>query len=217
MTKMKRIHENNNKKPFAQTRIINLTSIKLTQEQTQALNVGPNFAMEQEPNKYINDLIIDTENAVRYVDPKLQNTYRHMTMKHIKQIKETNKHNTLHKRQLYIINKLRKMLQNNNITIAKTDESKVRVIIDKNDLIEKVHNFLRENNIRQINKDPTDRYQKQIQQAIQQCKLLIEKRTHTYLMNIKPRAPQLYAYLKTHKENAPIRSVINNTTPHHIK
>lgn len=30
-------------------------------------------------------------------------------------------------------------------------------------------------------------------------------------MNIKPRAPQLNAYVKMHKDNAPIRPVINHT------
>jgi len=30
-------------------------------------------------------------------------------------------------------------------------------------------------------------------------------------MNIKPKAPQLNAYIKTHKGNAPIRPVINHT------
>jgi len=30
-------------------------------------------------------------------------------------------------------------------------------------------------------------------------------------MNIKPKAPQLNAYIKTHKDNAPIRPVINHT------
>ena len=33
---------------------------------------------------------------------------------------------------------------------------------------------------------------------------------HRYLLNIKPVAPQLNIYLKTHKENQPIIHVINN-------
>jgi hypothetical protein len=156
MMKKERTHNNNTKKSIAQHRIINLTSIKLTQEQTQTLNLGSNYALEQEPKKYINELIIDTENAIRYLEPKMQNMYTHMAMKHIKQIKAKNKHNTLHKRQQYIINELRKTLQNNNIMIAKADKSKAMVLIDKNYLKEKVHNFLQENNIKQIKILPTN-------------------------------------------------------------
>ena len=53
-------------------------------------------------------------------------------------------------------------------------------------------------------------YQKQIQQALQKCDSLIEKGKHRYLMNIRPTAPKLNAYIKTHKEDQPIRPVINN-------
>ena len=54
-------------------------------------------------------------------------------------------------------------------------------------------------------------YQRQIQQAIQKCNVLIDKNTSKYLTNIKPIAPKINAYIKTHKENEPIRPVIDNT------
>jgi len=47
-----------------------------------------------------------------------------------------------------------------------------------------------------LNKNPTDLYQKQIQQALQKCDSLIEKGKHRYLMNIRPTAPKLNAYIK---------------------
>jgi len=94
----------NTKDIHTQQRIINLTDIKLTKEQTQVLNLGPNYAVEMEPKKFLNNLIIDTENAIRYLEPKMQNTYRYMATKHIKLISKQNKCNTLHKRQQYIIN-----------------------------------------------------------------------------------------------------------------
>jgi len=74
-----------------------------------------------------------------------------------------------------------------------------------------VYEFLQENNIQEINNDPTDKYQKQIQLALQRCKNITEKRAHKYLMNTKPKTPQLNAYIKTHKDNPPIRPVINHT------
>jgi len=45
------------------------------------------------------------------------------------------------------------------------------------------------NNIKQINKDPTDKYQRRIQQTIQRCNLLVDKQMYKYLTNIKPMAP----------------------------
>ena len=102
-------------------------------------------------------------------------------------------------------------LANKNITVAKADKSKSMVIIDKTLLHEKVTHFLQDNNTQQLKADPTDKYQKQILKAIQQCKLVINKKAHKYLTNIQPKAPKLNAYVKIHKESMPIRPVVNNT------
>ena len=61
-----------------------------------------------------------------------------------------------------------------------------------------------------MNKDPTEKFQKQIQKAITQCTDIIEKTKHKYIINMKPTTPQLKANIKTHKEGMPIRPVINN-------
>jgi len=96
--------------------------------------------------------------------------------------------------------------------IVKADKSKAIVIINENTLEKKIDDFIQENNIKQLNKDPTDMYQKQIQQALQNCNALMDKRSHRYLVNIKPTAPKLnISYIKTHKVNEPIRPVVNNT------
>jgi len=95
--------------------------------------------------------------------------------------------------------------------VAKADKSKAVVMIDKTLLHEKVNHFLQDNNTQQLKADPTDKYQKQTLIAIQQCKLLINKKAHKYLTNIQPKAPKLNAYVKTHKESMPIRPVVNNT------
>ena len=46
---------------------------------------------------------------------------------------------------------------------------------------------------------------------MQQCKLKTNKETHKYLTNIQPSTPKLNALIKTHKENMPIKPVVNNT------
>ena len=73
-------------------------------------------------------------------------------------------------------------------------EKKAIVIINKNNLEKKVDKFIQE---KQINKDPTDRYQKQIQQTIQRYNLLIDKQAQKFLIKIKPTAPKLNIYSKT--------------------
>jgi hypothetical protein len=56
-------------------RVINLTSVNFTREQINTLALGPNYAVEKDPKHYINELIIDTENAIRQLKPKIQNTF----------------------------------------------------------------------------------------------------------------------------------------------
>jgi hypothetical protein len=80
-----------------QSKLNNLTDVKLTKEQTQTLSLGPNYAKEKESKMYVNGLIVDTENAIRQLEPKIQNTYRKLAAKQIKHIIKTNRHNVLYK------------------------------------------------------------------------------------------------------------------------
>jgi len=57
--------------------------------------------------QYIKELIIDTENVIRHLEPKIQNSYRYLAAEQIKHIMTTNRRNTLHKRYQYNINQLK--------------------------------------------------------------------------------------------------------------
>ena len=117
-------------------------------------------------------------------------------------------HNTLHKRYQYNTNKKYSPTKQSNNN--KTDKNKTIVIINENTLNQKVDDFIKENHIICLNKDPIDTYQKQIQHAIKKCNTAIYRHTQRYLINIKPAAPTLNLYIKTHKENEPMRPVVNN-------
>ena len=99
---------------------------------------------------YINALIVDTENAIRQLEPKLQNVYRHLAATQIKHIMTTNRYNVLHKRQQYNINQLKKILKNNNLITIKADKTKAIVIINKESLKMKVNNLITENHMQQL-------------------------------------------------------------------
>jgi len=68
--------------------------------------------------------------------------YRHQAAIRIKQIKENDKQNPLHKWQQYLINIIKEKLNNENITIAKPDKSKAIVIIHKNEPTRKNNKLL---------------------------------------------------------------------------
>jgi len=119
-------------------------------------------------------------------------------------------HYTLHKRHQNNLKQIKDILNRNNLTIAKADKNKAIVVSNK-DSEKKLKTFIHENHITRLNKDPTDSFQNHTQQALQKCHPLIEKGRHKYLINIKPTAPNLNAYIKTQREGERIRPVINNT------
>jgi pantothenate kinase len=89
------------------TRIKNLSNITFNNEETTILELGLNYAFERTPKQFLQDLIIDTENAIKQLDNKEQGIYRFLAHKKIKQIQNTNTKNILYKRQQYVIKQIR--------------------------------------------------------------------------------------------------------------
>jgi DNA transposition AAA+ family ATPase len=90
------------------TRVKNMTNIQFSHEEEQMLKLGLNYTSEKNPKQFLQDLIIDTENAIRQLKDSEQNAYRLLACKKIKQIQNNNTTNILHKRQNYIITQIRK-------------------------------------------------------------------------------------------------------------
>jgi hypothetical protein len=70
----KKQHGNSNKN----TRVLNLTHTQFSREQINTLALGPNYALTKNPQNYINELITETEYAIRRLEPKIQNPFRYM-------------------------------------------------------------------------------------------------------------------------------------------
>jgi hypothetical protein len=102
------------------------------------------------------------------------------------------------------------MLIHNNLSIIKADKGRAMVIIHSDQLQQTINSFMRENNITQLRKDPTKLYQKKIQRAVSKSNMIISKEQRRHVIQMKPNAPYLNVLIKTHKQNTPIRPVINN-------
>ena len=63
-------------------------------------------------NSGFKELIIDTENAVRYLDTKIPITFRYLVDRKIKHFIETNTRNTLHKRHQYKLKQTKTLPEN---------------------------------------------------------------------------------------------------------
>jgi len=179
----------------------------------ELLKYGLNYSTERPASTYATSLAAETEQAIRLLDAKLQNTYRFMATKKLKQIiNSTSQTNVLQKRHLHVIKELNKKLTTENAIITQADKGKTIVIIDSKEYAEKVQSFLIANNFSTLTKDPTNKFQKLINKTMQECNSIIDKQQIKFLTQKKVSQPALKAQLKLHKTGNPICPVINNRT-----
>ena len=116
-----------------------------------------NTASKNQP-PHINNLIAETERALRLLDTSIQNTYRFLATKKLKQIISTPSFtNVLHKRQAYVLKAINQMLNAENAIITPSDKGKTTVIMYMKDYSNKVQSFITDNNINTLKKDPTNK------------------------------------------------------------
>jgi len=106
-----------------------MTHFSFQKELVKNLTLGPNYAKGKPPKQYGNELIVDTESAIRQLDPEIQSPIRYLSATKIKQILTSNVYNTLHKRLQYNINQVKNILYTNNLTIIRADKNEAMAII----------------------------------------------------------------------------------------
>jgi hypothetical protein len=99
------------------------------------------------------NLIIGTERAIKLLDSKLQNAYLILASRKLKQIYNSNSNiKVTQKRQLHIVNKIKRNLLTGNAMLAQVDKGRTTVSVYNQLYTNKVHNFLTENNIQPLQK-----------------------------------------------------------------
>jgi len=66
------------------SRLGNWTNTKFTEEQINTLILGFNYAVGRDQKYDVIDFMIDTENGIRQLDNKMQNTCQYLAKKKIK-------------------------------------------------------------------------------------------------------------------------------------
>jgi hypothetical protein len=162
-------------------RTINLTSIQFNDEKQKLLDLGLKYSMQKPKTTTWTNLVLETERAIRLLDDKLQDPFRKIAAKKLKQLYNTNHHNTTHKRQLYVLKQINQKIANGNGRISRADKGKRMVIIYTHDYNNKVPTFLSDNNFHTIPKDHI-----KIQKALRQCDRIIDTKQIRYLTQKKP-------------------------------
>ena len=191
-------------------RIINLTKIQFIKEEMELLNTRMQYNIEKPMEQYWNDLIIETDQAIRKMDPKTQDAFRVIATKKLKQMKNYDNQKNIHaKCRTHTMKNIKEKLKMGNAMITRADKGKTIVIIDTDEYNKKTLDFIN-NNFKNLNNNPTDNFQKSIKENLKQRNMLINKRQIKYLTQYKPQAPRLKAQIKLHKQGNPIKPVVNN-------
>jgi hypothetical protein len=94
------------------------------------LNHGLQHSIQKPLKTYRINLIIETEQAIKLLDVKMQNPFRIFAAIKLKKIFNSNSHyNAIQKRQAYIMKNLNHRLVTENAVIVKADKGKTTVII----------------------------------------------------------------------------------------
>jgi hypothetical protein len=150
--------------------------------------------------------IIDIENVLNNIDEQSKKGYRIIAFTKLKRMIISNTDSTLHKRIFHITRKLKQKLKDT----VEADKGKIRVIIERETLNHKIQTFLRENQYTEITTDPTQKYTKLIKKIISNSDKIRDNKKINALVPSKPTAPKLQARIKVHKDDYPIRPVVNN-------
>lgn len=196
-------------------RVVNKTNVNFTIDEIKYIELGHkhnNISMYN--NEYtMKNTVAEIESVLKQIPYADREHARHLITDKLKEIQIKEKLNDKLENEISIQNKIIKSIKqkvkNNKLIITKSDKGNTTVILNKQIYIDKTIEFLNKNNIQQIKRDPTNIFQTNIKNTIKDTKYIFDIKSKKSLINMNPNAPYLKAYPKIHKDNMPIRPIIN--------
>jgi hypothetical protein len=93
--------------------------------------------------------------------------------------------------------------------VTKADKENTLVIMYKEDYNSKVGEFITNNNYTKLTYDITNKLHKSIKNKLDKCNTTINKYNKWKYSNMNPKALQMHGTIKLHKEQKPIRPIVN--------
>jgi hypothetical protein len=114
------------------------------------------------------------------------------------------------KHELKTVKQIREKLINNNAIVVKADKGNSIVVMSQNDYEQKVLKFISCSDATETNNNVTSVFQKELRHMLNDCKQIVNNSNKWRLINVNPDTPILRGLIKIHKEDMPIRLVINS-------
>jgi hypothetical protein len=206
----KYLHESEQKHKFSQ-RVLNLSPVVFNTDEIALLSKGLQYNLTYTNNsQWLENLVMETEAAITRLLILDQEGFRYLARHNIdKIINKKSNVNDDNKKEYKCLKSIKHKLLDNYLVITRGDKGKTVVIISKEELDNKVLFFNTENGLNKLKKDPTVKFQKNVKEVLKKCRIIINSSNKYKFIQIKPQAPKLNALIKLHKENLPIRPVVN--------
>jgi hypothetical protein len=191
-------------------RTINLTNVIFNEEEMMLLNKGLKYNLINNGTKSLFSEVINAEAAIQTItDKNDQNTARVMINNKVKKLVRNKRKPRHNGNEIKVLRNIKSKIVDNNLYVTKADKGNTLVIMNLTDYNTKVTEFINKNNIQKLTKDPTTAYTKEINKAISNSKHLLSESEIRHLKPINPHAPTLKGLPKLHKEDKPIRPLVN--------
>lgn len=192
-------------------RVVNLSTIYFAEDEMSVLNKGLKYNLRSNnQKKHLISEILNAETAINSLhNDDTKNYIRHRLSKKIYSLTNNTKPNS----EMKIIKQIKQKLIDENCIISKADKGQTLIIIPKTDYNNKVLDFIKANNITEIDSDPTNKFNTKLKYTLNNnCKNLFNKSETRALKMMDPNAPSFTGLPKLHKDNIPVRPLVNFTS-----
>jgi hypothetical protein len=189
-------------------RVINNTNIPFSNCEMNLLQKGLKYNLHAKKKNWIQTLALEAETAITQLPTNERDVYRKLVAERIDTPRKQNPTHKTHP-ESKVINSLQKKLKDNDATVTGADKGNTIVILRIQHYETKLQDFLSNNDFRTISTDPTTSFQTQILTTIRQSPTLIPNEHRWKYINMNPSAPSIKGLIKLHKQDQPIRPVMN--------
>ena len=186
----------------------NLSKRELSATETEVLAKGAGFAVVPSKIPY-NDYIIATEKVAKLLDKGQADALRAEITEILIEAKKLKQNLT--KAQSKALNTLKK---DDSIVILPADKGKCLVVMDREEYVQKMEEKLKdESTYKAIKENPTFEIQSKIYELLTEIKNegQLDDKLYHKLKPTKTLIPRMYGQPKIHKENYPMREIVDGT------
>lgn len=151
-------------------RTLNKTKIVFDSDEIDILNKGLNYNTRKTGRKGNFDELINAECAIKAIpEADHREAARYLFSEKTKFDNNKAYIPSLQYKEQRTLKKVKEKLVENNAILCKCDKGNSTVILYEDDYISKVNEFIQNNDITEVNKDPTNLFQRKIKNLINKC------------------------------------------------